>query len=370
MNRPRIKTAHRPVLRPGGAIWIGSAQYRLGTEIDGADAVVVWQACQTMDGSRTRAEAVRDIALTCGVSEGSAEEVVDFLIGSGWVEDADGDMPPGLSARELERYRASADLLSWIDLAPRSSPYELQARLKASRVTVLGVGGIGSAVAVSLVASGVGHVHCVDGDTVELSNLNRQIHYSESDIGRPKVEALTERLRALNSDVDVTAANLMISGAAELRAEVAGSDIFVHSADQPEDILSWSNMAALELGIPWVLAMYTGPMLAVSTFVPGQTGCFQCMIDQEKSRLDAAGNGDLTDAPRLPGFNPVMAPTAQMTAHLGALEVLYYLMDMPVQTAGRQLHRNFLDYEHQYYVDAPVRTDCSQCGQYARAAAG
>jgi molybdopterin-synthase adenylyltransferase len=365
-----MKAAHRPVLRPDGAIWIGSLQYGLGSEIDGAGTGLVWEACQAMDGSRTRAEVVRDVALACGADVGSAEEVVSFLIESGWVEDAGADAPAALSHRELERYRASADLLSWIDQAPRSSRYELQARLKASRVTVLGVGGIGSAVAVSLVASGVGHVHFVDGDVVELSNLNRQVFYSEADIGRPKVEALTERLRTLNGDVRVTAANLMIRAPGELRAEVAGSDIFVHCADQPDDIWSWSNMAALQLGTPWVLAAYTGPMLAVGAFIPGRTGCYQCMIDRERERSEAAGTGDLLDLRREPGFNPAMAPTVQMAAHLGALEVLYYLLGMPVQTAGRMLHRNFLDYEHQYYVESAVRADCSQCGSYLAAAAG
>lgn len=56
---------------------------------------------------------------------------------------AHADLPARLSAGELERYQASAQLLSWIELSPRSSPHELQ----ASRITVLGVGGIGSDVA-------------------------------------------------------------------------------------------------------------------------------------------------------------------------------------------------------------------------------
>lgn len=361
MLRPRIKYAHRPIPRPSGALWIGSPHYGLGSEIEDQSGVV-WRVCGLMDGTRTTPEIVDAAVAGTGHRAADVAEVIEFLVSSGWVEDAGAGQPDSLSAREVERYSRSMQLLSWIDQTPRSSPYELQARLNASRVTIIGTGGIGSAVATSLVASGVGWVHCVDGDVVELSNLNRQVLFTGADIGRRKVAAAVDRLRLLNDDIQVTGTDVMIGNLDDMLREVRGSDVFVHCADRPEEIVEWSNQAALHLGIPWVVASYTGPMVAVGMLVPGRTGCLTCMTSAERKRMDANGIGDLYHHKRVPGFNPVMAPLAQMSGHLAALEVIYLLLGMPAQTAGRRLHRNVIDYDHQYYIEAVRQPDCPDCG--------
>jgi molybdopterin/thiamine biosynthesis adenylyltransferase len=87
----------------------------------------------------------------------------------------------------------------WIDLQPRDSAWEPQLRLKRSSVLLIGLGGTGGVAGLALAATGVGRLHCVDGDAVELSNLNRQVAYAEIDIGRSKVDACVERLRGQNS---------------------------------------------------------------------------------------------------------------------------------------------------------------------------
>ncbi|WP_410788019.1 HesA/MoeB/ThiF family protein [Kribbella sp. C-35] len=366
MNKPRVKDGHRPLLRPDGRIWIGSVQFGLGTEIQDASGLV-WQCCQLMDGTRTHAEIVNLLTADGGRHPANVEQVIELLISSGWIEDAAGRLPENLTARDIERYGRNADLLSWLDTTPRQSRFELQGRLKAARVTILGVGGIGSAVAVSLVASGVGQVHCVDGDVVELSNLNRQTVFSEPDIGRSKVDVVIERLKRLNSDVQVTGADMMIQTEDEIARQVRGSDIFVHAIDRPQGIQRWSNRVAVELGIPWMMASYNGPMMACSMFLPGKTGCYECMRTAERNRLELAGDDDLLDARPVDGFNPVMAPTAQMSGHFGALEIIYFLAGMRVQTAGRQIHRSFLDYDHQYFIEGPRQPDCPACGDQASA---
>lgn len=362
MLRPKIKDAHRPMRRPDGKIWIGSMQYGLGTELDD-ETGLVWPVCQLMDGRLSRDELITVVAADHGANTADVEEVVDFLIQSGWVEDLGADIPSNLSARELERYERSVQFQSWIDATPRSSRYELQSRLKASKVTVLGVGGVGSAVASSLVASGVGRVHCVDFDEVALSNLNRQLLYTEADIGRPKVKVAAERLSELNRDVQVTCADLALSCTEDIVAQVRGSDVFLLCADVPQEIINWANQAMLQLRIPLVIGFYTGPMLSVGTFIPGVTGCNDCMMADERERLGTLGRADLLDVDdQIPGFNPVMAPTAQMAGHFAAMETLFLLFGMRVQTAGRRIHRNFLDYDHQYYIEVKRRPDCPTCG--------
>ena len=78
-----------------------------------------------------------------------------------------------------------------------------QKKLKAARVLAIGAGGLGSPLAVYLAAAGIGTIGIVDFDIVDDSNLQRQILYGASDVGRPKLQAAAERLRDINSNVTI-----------------------------------------------------------------------------------------------------------------------------------------------------------------------
>jgi len=86
-----------------------------------------------------------------------------------------------------------------------------QEKLKAARVLMIGAGGLGCPVLQYLVAAGVGHVGIVDDDTVDISNLHRQILYSITDIGKPKAETAKQKLELLNPFVELTAYNERLS---------------------------------------------------------------------------------------------------------------------------------------------------------------
>jgi molybdopterin/thiamine biosynthesis adenylyltransferase/rhodanese-related sulfurtransferase len=78
-----------------------------------------------------------------------------------------------------------------------------QLKLKAAKVLCIGTGGLGAPLGVYLAAAGVGRIGLVDFDTVDLTNLQRQILFSTSDVGRPKIEAAAERLRRMNPDIQI-----------------------------------------------------------------------------------------------------------------------------------------------------------------------
>jgi sulfur-carrier protein adenylyltransferase/sulfurtransferase len=80
---------------------------------------------------------------------------------------------------------------------------EGQLKLKAAKVLCIGTGGLGAPLGVYLAAAGVGRLGLVDFDTVDLTNLQRQILFSTSDVGRPKIEAAADRLRGLNPDIQI-----------------------------------------------------------------------------------------------------------------------------------------------------------------------
>ena len=80
---------------------------------------------------------------------------------------------------------------------------EGQLKLKAAKVLCIGTGGLGAPLGVYLAAAGVGRIGLVDFDTVDLTNLQRQILFSTSDVGRPRIEAAADRLRGLNPDIQI-----------------------------------------------------------------------------------------------------------------------------------------------------------------------
>jgi molybdopterin/thiamine biosynthesis adenylyltransferase len=105
-----------------------------------------------------------------------------------------------------------------------------QQRLKAARVLIVGAGGLGAPAALYLAAAGVGQLTLVDDDTVDLSNLQRQVLYDSDDAGRIKVEAAGARLVALNPNVEVVRIAERLTEA-NARALIAGHDLVLDGTD-------------------------------------------------------------------------------------------------------------------------------------------
>src|ERR1700716_3928532 len=123
-----------------------------------------------------------------------------------------------------------------------------QRKLLAAKVLLIGAGGLGSPVALYLAAAGVGKIGIVDYDTVDLSNLHRQIIHGHANIGRPKVDSVRERLADVHPDVDVVTFNEPISSANALDI-IRDFDIVVNGSDNfPTRYLV--NHAAYLLGKP------------------------------------------------------------------------------------------------------------------------
>jgi molybdopterin-synthase adenylyltransferase len=372
----RIKPGHSLHRLENGAVWVGPQIPGESAEITD-QAGVVWPVCRRLDGTRSRAALVAEVLAEQRpggeTTAGEIGEIIDFLVASGWVQDTAAPFPPGLSEREIERYQRNAQFFTSIDLRPDSTGYGLQARLKAARVAVLGLGGVGSAAAASLTGCGVGSLHCVDYDTVELSNLNRQLLYTERDIGRSKVQAGVEHLRARNSDITITGSETRLSGPDDISLAVKDCDAFLLCADHPgrpgKEIEEWANAAAFACEVPWLTTEYSGPMYTLACFIPGQTVCFWCLYAEHRQRQRSLGiridpeflvTRDVAD-------NPVIGPTAQIAGHFLAMETIRLLLGMKIPTAGRELHRYVVDYDEQHYLEAEPRPDCPvRCGALMR----
>lgn len=107
---------------------------------------------------------------------------------------------------------------------------EGQERLLGSRALVIGAGGLGSPAAIYLAAAGVGHITLVDGDRVDLTNLQRQILHSPATLGEPKVESGRQMLKHFNAEVEIVAIGQRAEGEA-LSALVSRADVVLDCSD-------------------------------------------------------------------------------------------------------------------------------------------
>ena len=152
-----------------------------------------------------------------------------------------------------------------------------QRKLMEAKVLVIGAGGLGSPTAMYLAAAGVGTLGLVDFDRVDLSNLQRQLLHDTDDVGRPKVESATERLRSLNPNVDVIAHDVMLTS--ENAFDILRPyDVVVDGSDNfPVRYLV--NDAAQMLGKPLVYGSIYQFEGQASVFLPGpETPCYRCLF--------------------------------------------------------------------------------------------
>jgi adenylyltransferase/sulfurtransferase len=154
-----------------------------------------------------------------------------------------------------------------------------QERILRSRVTLCGVGALGTVLANTLVRAGVGHLRVIDRDFVEPSNLQRQVLFDESDVtdNLPKAEAAADKLRAINSSVAIEpiVADIDRTNIEDLCRD---ADLILDGTDNFE-VRYLINDVAVKLGKPWVYGGAVGTEGMTMTIIPGQTPCLQCVFE-------------------------------------------------------------------------------------------
>jgi adenylyltransferase/sulfurtransferase len=223
-----------------------------------------------------------------------------------------------------------------------------QERISAARVAVIGLGALGSVIAEQLCRAGVGALRLVDRDFVELSNLQRQVLYTEADAEArlPKAVAAAERLRAINSEIvieshvaDVTPGNIL--------SLLEGCDLALDATDNLETRFLL-NDACIRMGLPWIYGGALGSSGAVLAVQPGQTACLRCLIPQ------APAPGTLPNCET----DGVLAATTGAVASLQVAQALRLLVGQEAQ--GSMINLDVWDGEL-VRADISRREDCPAC---------
>jgi molybdopterin-synthase adenylyltransferase len=192
-----------------------------------------------------------------------------------------------------------------------------QRALSRAHAAVVGLGALGSISSDLLARAGVGHLRLIDRDVVELTNLQRQSLYSEADLDRPKAEAAAQRLRLVNSAIEIEAVPKDVHSAT-VREILRDADIILDGTDNLETRFLL-NEAALDLGVPFVYAGAIATYGMVFAIRAPETACFRCFNPQ------APPPGSLPTCETAGIFNAVSAQVGAIQAG----EALRLLVGVP-----------------------------------------
>lgn len=246
-----------------------------------------------------------------------------------------------LSDEELLRYSRQI-LLPQIDV-------EGQLRLKQSRVLVVGLGGLGSPVALYLAAAGVGELHLADFDTVDLTNLQRQVLHDTPSVGMGKVDSALARLAAINPEVSLVPLRTALDGDS-LAAAVAAVDLVLDCSDN-FSTREAVNAACVAAGKPLVSGAAIRLEGQLSVFDPRRENspCYHCLYGHgNEAELTCSEAG-------------VVGPLVGLVGSLQALEALKLLAGFGEPLIGRLL---LIDALGSRFRELRVKRDpgCSVCG--------
>jgi molybdopterin/thiamine biosynthesis adenylyltransferase/NifU-like protein involved in Fe-S cluster formation len=225
----------------------------------------------------------------------------------------------------------------------------LKQDLKKVKVLIVGSGGLGSPNAFALAKAGVGTIGLIDFDTVDISNLNRQILHSTSKIGLKKVESAKDTLKMINQDVNIEV--YAISFSKENAIEIVENyDIIVDGLDNIptryllNDACFFNKKPLIEAG---VLAFYG----QVTTIVSGDGPCYRCIFPESKGQGNARSCSE----------TGILGPVAGMAGILQAVEVLKMIIGIDSSLKGGLLMYDALETEFEL-IKVQKNNNCKLCG--------
>ena len=226
---------------------------------------------------------------------------------------------------------------------------EGQEKLREASVLVIGLGGLGSPVAIYLAASGIGEITLIDDDVVDLSNLQRQIAHRESTIGKPKVTSAGYAIEQISSEICIRTIEQRLSDDDLLKA-VSHADVVVDATDNFESRYQ-INDACLSARTPLVSGAAIRMEGQVAVFDARETDspCYRCLYDYgDNENLNCADNG-------------VLAPVVGIIGTIQAMEVVKIISGIGETLCGYVL---YMDAKHMEWrrLKLPKNPDCLSCG--------
>ncbi|TRV73992.1 ThiF family adenylyltransferase [Streptomyces sp. 130] len=360
-RRPRLKHTS-PVFGSGETLFVGG--YGEVTEITD-ETGAIRRLLQLLDGTRTVSEVHEALSADFPeVTRQDVDEAIAQFDDARFLLDASHTADGVLSPHELARWERNINFFGSYARMD-DNKYDQQRKLRDCRITLLGLGGLGSHILLDLAAMGVGHVRAVEFDRVELSNLNRQILYRESDIGQEKLPLAVERVREFNPHIDIEPVSMRISSVQDVEKVLEGADAVISVADRPKmEIAKWVNEACVRAGVPLITGGLDTQRAVYYTVLPGRTGCIECWRRHTFATDEVSGALLQEKRDRqIGGDNAAFTPLVTMTTGflIGELTRLVTGIAPPV-AAGRMMELRFDDYAMAESERWERQPDCPVCG--------
>ena len=203
-------------------------------------------------------EVFKKINIKFYVSKNFFEEIFVFLINNNIIKEHL-SIDNQISKFQFEKYSRQITSLYTINNVSYIDAVDMQNKIFNSKVCVIGAGGTGSHLLITLASIGVGNLVIVDFDNIELSNTSRQILYDEEDIGKNKLDVAKDKLYKYNSEIKISTYNIKVETIEDFNflSKEEGVDLLVLCADTPRGIIQkLTNTASKIYNIPW---FYFGP---------------------------------------------------------------------------------------------------------------
>ncbi|WP_314343456.1 molybdopterin-synthase adenylyltransferase MoeB [Haemophilus parahaemolyticus] len=244
-----------------------------------------------------------------------------------------------LTDHEMLRYNRQISL--------KAVDFDGQEKLKESRVLIVGAGGLGCSASQYLASAGVGKIILVDFDTISLSNLQRQILYTDADMGKPKAEVAKARLQAINPNIEVQAVVKKCDDA-ELAELIKQVDVVVDCTDNI-DVRNQLNLQCFQrkrLLVSGSAIRFEG-QISVFTYAENEA-CYQCL-----SQLFGSDTLSCVEA-------GVISPIVGVVGSLQALEAIKVLLNIGKTLAGKLLIIDGLHFSVRE-MNLPKMPSCKVC---------
>ena len=249
-----------------------------------------------------------------------------------------------LSEHEIERYSRHLIL--------QNIGVEGQMKIKESKISIVGMGGLGSPAALYLAAAGVGKLGIADMDEVDISNLGRQIIHFTDDVGRLKVDSAEEKIKSINPNVDIDKytrklnSNNILDCLKDYDFVIDGTDNFSSKF--------LINDACVKLGKPYShggILRFTGQTM---TILPGQSACYRCIFKTPPP----------PDAVPTCASAGVLGSVAGMLGTIQATEALKFITDTGKLLTNKLLYFNAEEMDFRK-INVRKGEKCAVCGKSA-----
>ncbi|MFC7393985.1 HesA/MoeB/ThiF family protein [Scopulibacillus cellulosilyticus] len=316
-----------------------------------------------IDGKNTIEDITEKVLLKYpNITSQEVHEAIKSLDEEKYLED-NSISPRVMGEYERERYKANLNFFS-LFTSLEDSKFEIQEKIMHTNIALLGIGGLGSQILYHLAGLGFHNINALDFDTLELSNFNRQLLYSEENINELKTVLAKKRISEFNPNINLNITNKRIECSEDVMNHIKNSEYVICVADKPTlYIQDWVNEAAVKLRKPLVSGGILNTRGRFFSVIPGKTGCVEChkktLMESDRTVNEELNNMNQVNFQR---NNAAISPNVAMLAGAMVNEVLGLVtgISKPI-SLGKMMELNFSTYQTYSISEWERQDNCPVC---------